>query len=161
MKLWIELLRIILKALGGSSLKKPEKLETPAAFGKRSLERLETCHEDLQEIAHELIKYMDVTVLCGHRGEREQNSAFNSGHSRLMFPRSKHNKTPSRAVDLAPYQGNVPGGVDWKDIGRFKKMVELVEMIAKEKKIKIRLGRDFSFKDWPHVELHDKHKGNK
>jgi hypothetical protein len=36
-------------------------------------------------------------------------------------------------------------------------MCEHVEEIAKRLGIKIRLGRDFSFKDWPHIELHDKH----
>jgi len=155
MKIWIELLHIILKALGGKLSKKPKKLKDSAKFGKRSLERLETCHKDLQEIAHELIQYMDVTVLCGQRGEKEQNSAFYSGKSKLLYPRSKHNKTPSRAVDLAPWP------IDWKDIKRFKEMTDLVDMIAKEKGIKIRLGREFSFKDWPHVELHDKHRENK
>ena len=136
-------------------LDKPKKLDPAPKFGKRSLERLETCHEDLQEICHELIQYMDVTVLCGHRGEKEQNAAFHAGRSKLMYPRSKHNITPSRAVDLAPWP------IDWQDIKRFKEMTDHVVRIAKEKGIKVRMGRDFSFKDWPHVELHNKHKENK
>jgi peptidoglycan L-alanyl-D-glutamate endopeptidase CwlK len=120
-------------------------------FGKKSLERLATVHPDLQAIANELIKVMDVTILCGHRNEREQNAAFIAGNSKLQWPRSKHNKMPSLAVDIAPYP------VDWKDISKFKIMCEHVEEIAKRLGIKIRLGRDFSFKDWPHIELHDKH----
>ena len=41
-------------------------------FGNRSKQRLETCHEDLQEIFNEVIKYFDCSVLCGHRGEEDQ-----------------------------------------------------------------------------------------
>lgn len=126
-----------------------------AKFGAKSLERLSECHPDLQKIAHELIKEMDVTVLCGHRGEKEQNAAFVNGNSKLQYPRSKHNKVPSEAMDLAPYP------VDFKDISRFVDMCKRIERIAKEQGVKIRLGRDFSFKDYPHVELHEKHKGIK
>lgn len=121
-------------------------------FSKKSLERLNECHPDLQKIAHELIKKMDVTVLCGFRGEQEQNAAFINGKSKLQWPRSKHNRTPSEAMDLAPYP------IDWNDLGRFAKMCNLVEEIAAQLKVKIKLGRDFSFRDWPHIELHDKAK---
>jgi peptidoglycan L-alanyl-D-glutamate endopeptidase CwlK len=123
-----------------------------AKFGRRSMKRLSEAHEDLQAIAHELIKVMDVAVLCGHRTEKEQNAAFHRGNSKLMWPRSKHNKQPAEAMDLAPYP------IDWADIGRFNEMCDHVERIAKEKGIKVRMGRDFSFKDYPHVELSEKHK---
>lgn len=126
-------------------------------FGKRSLKRLETCHEDLQAIAHELIKELDVTVLCGHRGEQEQNSAFINGRSKLQWPRSKHNKQPSGAMDLAPWNK----GVDWSDIASFEDMCDRIERIAKELGVKVRMGRYFSFKDYPHVELSSKHKKGK
>ena len=124
-------------------------------YGKRSMQRLDTVHEDLQSICHELIKHMDVTVLCGHRGEKEQNAAFNRGASKLQWPRSKHNSMPSRAVDLAPWP------LDWDNIARFNEMCDLVEAIAKDLGVKVRMGRDFSFRDYPHVELHNKHKEKK
>jgi len=116
-------------------------------FGKRSLDRLSECHEDLQAIAHKLIEKMDVTILCGHRGKEEQEQAFIAGNSKLRFPHSKHNKKPSLAIDIAPYP------IDWKDIPRFMDMCSEIEKIAAELGIKIILGRDFSFRDWPHVEL--------
>ena len=116
-------------------------------YSKESLERIEECHEDLQLIAMELIKHMNVVVLCGYRGEREQNSAFINGFSKQQWPRSKHNSIPSRAIDIAPYPTN------WDDIESFKNMCELVEHIASQFNIKIRLGRDFSFRDFPHIEL--------
>lgn len=116
-------------------------------FGKKSLERIAECHSDLQKIVHELIKEMDVTVLCGYRGKEQQNEAFVKGFSKLQYPESKHNQKPSLAIDVAPYP------IDWNDISRFEKMCDIIERIAKEKQIKIRLGRGFSFKDYPHIEL--------
>lgn len=121
-------------------------------FGKKSKDKLAECHPDLQRLMEALIKEMDVTILCGFRGEKEQNSAFHSGHSKLQWPRSKHNRVPSEAVDVAPFP------VDWNNIAEFNKMCTIIERLAKEMGIKIRLGRDFSFKDWPHIELHDKAK---
>jgi peptidoglycan LD-endopeptidase CwlK len=117
------------------------------SYGKKSIERLAECHLDLQEIAHELIKEMNVTVLCGHRGEEEQTQAFINGKSKLRWPNSKHNKKPSEAIDLAPFP------IDWKDIKGFIDMCSRIERIANELGIHIRLGRDFSFKDYPHIEL--------
>jgi peptidoglycan L-alanyl-D-glutamate endopeptidase CwlK len=122
------------------------------SFGKKSLERLESVHPDLQAIAHELIKEMDVSVLCGHRTEKEQQQAFISGHSKLTWPRSKHNSLPSRAVDIVPFPLN------WSDIPKFNEMCDRIEAIAKRLGIKVRMGRSFSFKDYPHCELSDKNK---
>lgn len=121
-------------------------------FSKRSKSRLSTCDERLQIICNELILRMDVTILCGHRGEKEQNKAYNNGFSKLKFPHSKHNQFPSKAVDVAPYP------VDWKNIRRFNEMCDIIQEIADQYNIKIKLGRDFnSFKDYPHVELQDEY----
>lgn len=118
-------------------------------FGKRSKERLATCKPELQELMNELIKIMDVTILCGHRDEEAQNKAYADGFSKLQFPNSKHNSIPSHAVDVAPWNG----GINWNDINTFERMCGIVEGIAQQRNIKIRMGRDFSFKDYPHVEL--------
>lgn len=116
-------------------------------FGKKSKERLATCHQDLQDIMNDLIEIMDVTILCGHRTEEAQNKAFNDGFSKLKYPHSKHNQLPSMAVDVAPYP------VDWNDTFSFQRMCGIIEGIAHKRGIKIRLGRDFSFNDMPHIEL--------
>lgn len=116
-------------------------------FGQTSKMRLSTCHEDLQKIANELIKEIDVSILCGHRTEYDQNKAYNNGNSKLKYPFSKHNKSPSLAMDVAPYP------IDWQNIERFEDMCNRIERIAKDLGIKVRMGRDFSFKDYPHVEL--------
>lgn len=117
-------------------------------YSKKSIERIEECDERLQLIAYELIHRMDVSVLCGHRNKKDQDAAFAAGKSRLRWPNGKHNKWPSQAIDIAPYP------INWNNIKRFEVMLKHVTDIAKELKIKIRLGRDFkSLKDYPHVEL--------
>jgi hypothetical protein len=123
-----------------------------ASFGKSSKEKLATCDPRLQEILNEVIKIRDISILCGHRGEEEQNKAFNGGNSKLKFPQSKHNSQPSKAVDIAPYDK----GIDWENREKFFELAGIVKAIAHTKGIKIRWGGDFtSFFDGPHYELVD------
>jgi len=79
-------------------------------FSKISKSRLNTCHEDLRNLFNEVIKGYDCTIVCGHRGEIEQNEAFANGYSKLQWPNSKHNSMPSDAVDAVPYESN---HLDW------------------------------------------------
>ena len=79
-------------------------------FSATSLRRLASCHSDIQVLCNALIEDYDFTVVCGHRGEEEQNKAYKEGKSTLQYPDSKHNTYPSLAVDLAPYERN---GIDW------------------------------------------------
>ena len=112
--------------------------------------RLAECDERLQSIVNKLSLEMSICVCCGHRGQVEQNLAYTQKRSKLMFPKSKHNKKPSLAVDIAPLKD---GKIDWNDIDLFNKMLDRLLEIAKGLSIEIRLGRDFSFKDYPHIEL--------
>ena len=116
-------------------------------FGSKSLERLRSCHDDLQLLCHAVLQDMDITILCGHRNEKDQNEAVKNGFSKAIFPKSKHNKLPTLAVDVAPYP------IVWSDIKKFETMCKLFEQHAEKMGIDIRLGRDFSFKDYPHIEL--------
>jgi peptidoglycan L-alanyl-D-glutamate endopeptidase CwlK len=117
-------------------------------FSKRSIEKLSTCHEDLREIMLEAIKETDFAVICGHRGKADQELACAQGNSQTPWPRSKHNKKPSLAVDIVPFP------VDWDDTGRFKDLAKVIMRIAEEKGIKIKWGGDWrTFIDMPHFEL--------
>lgn len=118
------------------------------SLSQKSRDKLNTCDEQLVKLVREMAKEMDLVVLCGFRGEKEQTEAFNKGNSKLQFPNSKHNKLPSLAVDIAP------SPIDWNNLGMFLKMVQLAKVKAKELNINIRCGADFtSLKDYPHVEL--------
>ncbi len=126
------------------------------SFSKASRKRLETCHPDLQRLMNEVIKHWDCTVLEGHRTEHRQNEMVRTGTSQLKWPLSKHNRTPSEAVDVAPYP------IDWQDIERFRAFGGFVLGVAAMLEIPIRWGgdwngnRDFKdqkFHDLPHFEL--------
>lgn len=83
-------------------------------WSRRSRERLDTCHPLLIELFDRVIARddlpHDLIVLCGHRSREEQEAAYRAGTSRLRWPRSRHNTSPSMAVDVAPYVG---GAVSW------------------------------------------------
>ena len=74
-------------------------------FSKISEERLGTCHDDIQRVVKSFMakQVMDFSVLCGYRGEDDQDKAFRDGHSKLKWPQSHHNVWRSLAVDLAAY----------------------------------------------------------
>lgn len=125
-------------------------------FGKRSKNNLATCHQEIQRLFNEVIKYYDCSVICGHRGKEEQDKAYNEGSSKVKWPNSKHNKIQSIAADVPPYP------IDWKDTRRFYMFVGIVRGVAAMLGIKIRCGADWdgdmevkdqNFHDLPHFEL--------
>lgn len=125
-------------------------------FSQKSMDTLATCDKRLQVIMMEVIQHFDCMIICGHRDEAEQNLAYQKGQSKLKWPLSKHNSTPSKAVDVAPYP------LDWKDRNRFFYQAGIIMGIAAAKGIKIRWGGDWNkngllsdekFSDLPHFEL--------
>ena len=117
-------------------------------LSRGSLDRLSTCDPMLQILMKEAIRFEDFSVLCGRRGELAQNKAYEQGFSKVMFPDSAHNKTPSIAVDIAPYP------LDWNNIFSFYKLAACVLGVASELGIKVKWGGHF--KDWfdgAHYEL--------
>lgn len=134
-------------------------------FSKTSLDRLATCHQDLIIFCTELIKHYDFTVVCGHRGKAEQNDAYFKGNSKLKFPNSKHNTYPSKAVDLAPWEGKIDWGKE-QMIYFAGFAIGVSEILYKNGIIKHRIksGADWNndrniddttFLDLPHFEIID------
>lgn len=125
------------------------------SFSKSSNDKLDSCDPLLQKLFREIIKHYDCTIICGHRGEKEQNDAFMKGFSKLRFPKSNHNFTPSRAVDVMPYP------VNWNDKSRHLHFAGYVQATADRLGIKVRWGGNFDgdsnlnngFLDRPHWEL--------
>lgn len=110
--------------------------------------KLNTCHSDLILLINEVAKTEKCAVICGHRGKAEQEKAYNSGTSRAKWGQSKHNQMPSLAVDVVPLP------LDWDNIESFEKLGNIIMEKAKELKINIKWGRDFTkLKDYPHFEL--------
>lgn len=124
-------------------------------FSLKSKKKLETCHQLLQDLMNEVIKHIDITILCGHRSRGEQNAAYYSRpqRSKLKYPKSFHNKTPSLAIDVAPWDSQKKG-IDWQDIVSFQQMGIIILDIAQKMNIKVEWGGNWeSFRDYPHFQL--------
>ena len=126
------------------------------SFSKRSQDRLNTCDTRLVEVLEEVIKHWDCTILQGERTKEEQDEFFRTGRSKVQWPNSKHNSSPSKAVDVAPYP------IDWNDTRRFDYFAGFVKGIALSKGIMLRWGGDWdsdndqsdqTFNDLPHFEI--------
>lgn len=125
-------------------------------FSDKSAAKLETCHPRLQFLCRKIITHYDFTVLEGHRSDERQEELFRTGKSKLRAGQSKHNKSPSEAVDIAPYP------IDWDDRERFFILAGMMFQAASEANMELRWGGDFnmnwdfkdqSFMDLPHFEL--------
>ena len=125
-------------------------------FGANSKKRLATCDKKLQKVFNEVIKYIDCSVLEGHRDEYRQDKLFEEGKTKVKFPMGRHNSSPSRAVDVTPYP------VDWADRERQTLFAGFVLGIARSMDINLRWGGDWNqdfkvqdnkFDDFPHFEI--------
>lgn len=126
------------------------------SFSKNSLDQLQTCDQRLQDLMNEAIKYINFSVLNGHRSKEYQDNAYKTGHSTLKWPQSKHDASPSLAVDIAPWP------IDFKDIKRYIYYAGIIKGISLQMGIPIRWGGDWNmnfdpadntFNDLGHFEL--------
>ena len=132
-------------------------------FGPRSEENLSQAHPALQTVMRAAIARtkQDFTVICGHRDKAGQEAAFRAKNTKVRYPNSAHNQTPSCAVDVIPYPFK---GWNDKNIHKeLKAIADVVLAVAKELNIPVRWGADWNrngrtddetFVDSPHFELH-------
>ena len=125
-------------------------------FGKKSRDQLATCDTRLQEVFNEVIKYVDCSILEGHRDKERQNQLYIEGKTKVKYPNGRHNSSPSNAVDVTPYP------VDWADRERQTLFAGFVIGIARSMGITLRWGGDWDmdfqvmdnrFDDFPHFEV--------
>jgi len=143
-------------------------------FGKRSKQRLDTCHPDLILIMEEVIKIFDFSVLEGLRTAAKQLEYFETGRSQLdgvkkLSKHQDHGDGLSYAIDIMPYKkGSNAFSGKRKDKARFYFLAGIVKAVSyrllEEGKIKhtVRWGGDWNrndlfddqnFDDLPHFEL--------
>jgi peptidoglycan L-alanyl-D-glutamate endopeptidase CwlK len=133
------------------------------AFGTRSLERLATCHPDLQRLFNTVVAAYDCTILEGHRSAERQAELLAAGKTKVAV--SKHNADPSRAVDAAPWPIPDEWGINNpKVMSQFYEFGGYVQGVAQILGIPLRWGGDWdgdhvftdqSFDDLVHFELRD------
>ena len=121
------------------------------AFGTRSLRNLEGIDSRLQDLASEVIKVADFSVLEGLRTPERQQELFDKGASKTLASRHLLGK----AFDFAPY----PIPEDW-DPPRFIMLGGYILAQARAMSIPLRWGGDwagnFKMPGWPaygHIEI--------
>ncbi len=109
-------------------------VELSSRWGNRSKAKLRQVDPRLQHVIDRVVNQFNMTALTGHRNKEDQNEAFEKGTSQLRWPKGKHNKMPSEAIDVAPWP------IDWKDEVRYYRMGQLVMTRAHEMGIPLRWG---------------------
>lgn len=134
------------------------------SLGVESRARLRTCHWEIRDLIEAVaagvdegdLAYsgiVDITVLCGWRGEVAQNEAVANGASKTPWPTSAHNVTDdlgqpmSDAVDVAPYP--IPRNPDgsWR-VREFEILHAYIAGVAHQRGIDL---HDISW-DRPHIQ---------
>lgn len=112
-----------------------------AKLGAGSLAQLATVHPDLQRVVRRVVArlpaHLDLKVIQGWRSSKEQAAAYASGASEKKPGASKHELSPSRAIDMALYP------VRWKDEIMFGYLAGIVALCAAEEGVKVRWGGDW------------------
>jgi hypothetical protein len=130
-------------------------------WGAESLAVRATLDERLQLLVDKLLWYMDVSLLDGHRDEREQSTLYGQEKTQVKWPNSKHNATPSLAVDMQPYPRPEKEEELWAGLGY---MAGLCFMIAAQHGFAVRWGGDWNrngsvadnnFDDLFHIEIYN------
>lgn len=127
-------------------------------LSKTFQKRLDTVDPRLQEIVKVAQKRWSINIIEGHRTKRRQKQLYLAGKSKLDGESgiSKHNYSPSLAVDMAPKP------VDWEDLSRFHRFGEYVLGVADALGYEVRWGGDWdrdadlsdqTFNDLVHFEL--------
>jgi peptidoglycan L-alanyl-D-glutamate endopeptidase CwlK len=126
------------------------------SFSNASLREIATLDSRLQELLKEAIKHFDFKVLEGFRSKERQNQLFEEKKTKVLFPNSRHNIYPSRAVDIAPWP------IDWNDSERFVYLAGFLMGLAATRSLDLRWGGDWdgdtevkdeTFRDLGHFEL--------
>jgi peptidoglycan L-alanyl-D-glutamate endopeptidase CwlK len=125
----------------------------PFSLSERSRKNLESCDQAIKTLVYEALKEYDVVVVEGWRDKETQDKYYSEGKSKLRWPDSRHNKQPSRAVDLGIFNKDL-NGIDWANLNPFFELAGYLKAVARQKGIKMRWGGDYKhFKDYPHFEL--------
>lgn len=115
-------------------------------LGKTSMRRLSTTRPEVRNILMEAIQTseIDFGVVCGWRGQEEQNVAYCDGNSNARWGQSDHNimigdKPYSPAVDIAPYGAELRDYI-WSDDELWKYLHAHVIATAKKLGYKMLCG---------------------
>lgn len=111
-------------------------------WSKRSKKVYDTLDPRLQVLVTRIRdEVCDISLIYGYRDRELQNTMFEAGASTLRYPDSKHNRRPSRAVDLQPYPYPEYEPKLWGALGY---IAGHAVRIAKEEGFDVRWGGDWN-----------------
>lgn len=135
-------------------------------FGEKSAAKLEKAHPDLQRVAKRALSIgvMDFSITESTRSQAKQQILFQDGKSTLdgVTKKSRHQSTPSQAIDVMPWPGTLNGVNVWTDNQRWCVLAGLFYAAAELEGVEIVWGGDWDsdgnnadskFNDYPHYEL--------
>lgn len=115
---------------------------------------------ELVLLVDDLLYYMDVSLTTGHRNKQDQNDLY-PVFTKVRWPNGKHNRLPSKAVDMQPYPYPKSENSLRAALGY---MAGLSTLIAERHGFKIRWGGDWNrngdvtdqeFNDLFHIEVYE------
>lgn len=126
-------------------------------YSQKSLDKLSTCHPDIQKVFKEAIKYVDITILEGVRSKERQEELVRTGASKTLDSKHLEQKDGfSHAVDAMACP------IEWENWQKNYLFAGFIKGIACSIGVKLRLGADWdgdfdtkdqTFHDLPHFEL--------
>ena len=128
----------------------------PYKFSKRSQSNLNSCNEQLIKLCHDVIQFIDFTIIEGYRSKHKQYVLYANKKTQLdgINHISNHNYLPSLAVDVIPYEKNHnPFDGSEKSELMFYRLYRQFFISSQKLNIPINWGGFWSFKDYPHIEL--------
>ena len=137
---------------------------TQRTWGAKSASVLSTLDPRLQRLMTRIRdEVADVSLLYGFRGKEEQDLFYATGRSKLPWPTSKHNSTPSLAVDFVTSPVNLKSAKLREELAY---VAGAAIAIAREEGYTLRWGGDWDrdgdledqkFDDLFHLEIHEDH----
>lgn len=124
-------------------------------LGAESNRQLDTCHPKIGKLIREVdrrlsklrVQRLDISAVCGHRGQAAQEQAFAAGNSDKHWPDSRHNTLPSTAVDVTPYPQM------WSDPELLMLLIGFILAVSVDLDIEIEVGALWHKRDRPHIQL--------
>ena len=116
-------------------------------FFQHNINKLKTCNPQLARLVITISLLVPLRVVECHRNKADQNKAYKQKKSKAPWPHSKHNQTPSLAVDI------IPARFGYRSVAAFYMVADLMKSIGAANNMKIIWGGDWKMRDYSHFEI--------
>lgn len=116
-------------------------------FGRKSTKNYALLTLNLRRVATRSLDYgiIDFLIDCSYRDPAEQDRLFKLRKSKVVWPNSKHNKLPAKAMDCVPY---VAGKASWNKL-HCCVLAGIILAAGKEEGVTLRWGGNWDMDSEP------------